>query len=199
MYLLEVITFYLSLLFFQNNVCYGYQVDCKKCYGLGKVFSPNELCRQCNGKRTNQEKYTFDVYADRGIRQGHEIIFQKEGDQKPGHSPGDVVFKVVAQEHPIFRLEGIDLHIDVEISLVEALTGNFEVPISQLDGRELLISNPGVVVKPGDVFVVPKEGFPIYKNSLEYGDMYIHFTIKFPSQPITEEQNIEVRFIVVIS
>ena len=115
----------------------------------------------------------------------NSLVFSGEGNHEPGFAQGDVIFLLEIEDHPIYRLDGTNLHTNVEISLLEALTG-FSFIITQLDGRELLVvSNPDETVKPGDVRIVKKEGFPRYRNSLESGDLYIHFTVNFPDKPLT--------------
>lgn len=142
--------------------------------------------------RTKKEMHDFDVYIDRGMLPEHSITFSGEGNQAAGFNQGDVIFTVGQQDHPFFQLNGIDLHTTMEISLVEALTG-FSFIITQLDGRELLvISNPTETIKPGDVRVVRKEGFPRYKNPLECGDLYIHFNVLFPEKPLTNAKEVSI-------
>jgi len=44
----------------------------------------------------------------------------------------------------------------------------------------LIKINPGEVIKPGDVKVIPKEGMPTYKNPFEKGDLFVTFSLTFP-------------------
>ncbi len=42
-----------------------------------------------------------------------------ENDQNPGVNPGDVIFKIKTQPHPLFVRRGNDLHYKTTITLLE--------------------------------------------------------------------------------
>jgi DnaJ homolog subfamily A member 2 len=68
-----------------------------------------------------------------------------------------------------------------KIRLVEALTG-FEFHITTLDDRLLVVkSEPGSVVKPGDIKMIPNEGMPLKGGGLAKGKLFIKFDIIFPT------------------
>ena len=77
------------------------------------------------------------------MKDGQQIRFSGEGDQSPGLEAGDVVIVLDEKEHNVFRRRGIDLLMQLEISLTEALCG-FQHCIQTLDNRSLIImSLPG--------------------------------------------------------
>lgn len=54
-----------------------------------------------------------------------------------------------------FRRDGSDLHMVQRIGLVEALCG-FQITITHLDGRQLLVKYPpGKVIEPGNNVSIP--------------------------------------------
>ena len=68
--------------------------------------------------------------------------------QDPDIEPGDIVIVLDEKEHPIFKRNGANLAIEMNIKLVEALCG-FEKPITTLDNRTLIVQHyPGDVIKP---------------------------------------------------
>jgi DnaJ homolog subfamily A member 1 len=78
-----------------------------------------------------------------GMKDGQQIRFSGEGDQEPGRDPGDVVIVLDEKEHNVFQRKGIDLRMQQEITLTEALCG-FHHAIQTLDNRTLIISSlPG--------------------------------------------------------
>jgi len=114
------------------------------------------------------------------MKDGQKILFNGEGDQAPGVVPGDVVIVLEQKPHAVFKRKERELYVDQSIPLSIALTGG-QFVINQLDDRKLLVKiNPGEVVKPGDVKVIPKEGMPTYKNPFEKGDLFINFSLVFP-------------------
>jgi len=115
------------------------QSACDACQGQGKSFV------------VKKERKILEVFIDKGAPDGHKIQFRGEADEKPGYETGDVVFVVNEKEHPVFTRKGADLYINKEITLLEALTG-FEIEVTHLDGRKLLIKTPeGAIIKPTKV------------------------------------------------
>ncbi len=56
-------------------------------------------------------------------------------------------------DHTTFKRQGIDLYLEKEISIVEALCG-FTFVVDHLDGRKLAVQNmPGQVISPGNEWV----------------------------------------------
>lgn len=101
-------------------------------------------------------------------------------DPQPDIIPGDVIIVLQEAEHPTFKRNDMDLLVEQDITLYEALCG-FEFLLTHLDGRSLLIkSNPGEIIKPGDIKEIPNEGMPMWKQPYEKGRLIIKFNVKFP-------------------
>ena len=78
-----------------------------------------------------------------GMKDGQQIRFSGEGDQVPGLEAGDVVIVLDEKEHNVFRRRGINLLMQLDILLTEALCG-FHRSIQTLDDRYLsIMSLPG--------------------------------------------------------
>jgi len=106
-------------------------------------------------------------------------------EQRPGMIPGDVVFRVRVKNHPTFQRQGNDLHMEVSMSLKEALTG-YKLTITHLDGREVVVEDKGVT-GPYDIKRVEGEGMPLHDVPSQKGDLYVKIKIVFPKQ-ISKEQ-----------
>ena len=126
----------------------------------------------------------MSVYVDRGMQCGHEIVFSGEGDEDFHSEAGDVIFTVRPLPHKLFRLDGIDLHLDASISLFESLTGA-SIKITHLDGRALQLNCIDVVI-PGEIRTVAGEGFPVYKDPTTSGNLHVRLEVKFPTQLIKD-------------
>jgi len=158
------------------------QTVCPDCGGEGEVIKKEDRCKACNGKKTMRESKMLEVIIEKGMKSGQKISFHGEGDQKAGVLPGDIV--IVLQEKQDseckFVRNGDDLIYEHKLTLVEALTG-FKFPITHLDGRVLAVSSqPGEIIKPGDVKMIPGEGMPIHKRPFEKGRLFLKFEIEFP-------------------
>jgi DnaJ-class molecular chaperone len=64
------------------------------------------------------------------------------GQQSRAGPPGDLFIITTVSPHPYFRREGLDVHLDLPISLYEALFGA-KVDVPTLDGRRTLTIPPG--------------------------------------------------------
>ncbi|KAH1289352.1 hypothetical protein KXX11_001256, partial [Aspergillus fumigatus] len=98
-------------------------VTCSTCNGQGEFFSPKDKCKKCKGNKTVEEKKMLEIYIPRGAKEGDKIVLEGEADQAPGQEPGDIVFHIVEEEHPVFRRAGADLTANIDVTLAEALTG----------------------------------------------------------------------------
>jgi DnaJ-related protein SCJ1 len=116
---------------------------------------------------------------------GHDIVFEQEGDESPDTTPGDVIFKLKTLPNKRFLRRGDDLHTQMTISLLEALTG-FSKIIKHLDGHEVVVKK-SEVTKPGEVLTIEDEGMPHHQYPSQTGKLYVEFVFKMP-ESLTEDQ-----------
>jgi len=159
------------------------QRTCDKCGGKGKIVKTT--CPFCQGKKVSVDEDTFTITVERGMPDGHQIVFEQEADESPEVTPGDVIFKIKTMPHKRFERRGNDLHMKMTISLLEALVG-FSKNIKHLDGHEVIVKRDEVT-KPGEIINIEGEGMPHHNYSSQSGNLYIEFIIKMPAK-LTEEQ-----------
>lgn len=156
------------------------QSVCSECEGQGERINPKDRCKDCQGRKITRERKMLEVHIDKGMKDGQPIRFTGEGDQSPGLEAGDVVIVLDEKEHNVFRRRGIDLLMQMELSLTEALCG-FQRSIQTLDDRSLIImSLPGEVMKHNVMKCILNEGMPTHKNPFEKGKLIITFQVQFP-------------------
>lgn len=156
------------------------QSVCPECRGQGERINPKDRCKQCQGKKVVRDRKILEVHVDKGMVDGQKIVFNGEGDQEPELEPGDIIIVLDEKEHPVFKRNGSDLIVRLEIQLVEALCG-FQKVIRTLDDRDLVVTQlPGDVIKHGDVKCIQSEGMPRYKNPFEKGRLIVQFWVQFP-------------------
>jgi len=123
----------------------------------------------------------LEVSVDKGMEDGQKVTFSGEGDQEPGLEPGDIIIVLDEKAHTLFKRNGSDLVMKMDISLTEALTG-MRKTIKTLDDRTLVIQTvSGEVIKTGDLKQVQGEGMPQYRNPFEKGRLIIQFNVVFPN------------------
>lgn len=156
------------------------QSMCGECQGQGERIDPKLRCKKCNGRKVNRERKILEVQVDKGMEDGQKITFGGEGDQEPGMEPGDIIIVLDEKEHPIFKRSGIDLIMQQNVNITEALCG-FKKTVPTLDDRTLVIQTvPGEVIKPNDLKCVYGEGMPTYRNPFEKGKLIVKFAVDFP-------------------
>merc|ERR1712015_477626 len=130
------------------------QSMCHECNGNGERIDPKLRCKKCNGRKVNRERKILEVHVDKGMEDGQKITFSGEGDQEPGLEPGDIIIVLDEKAHSVFKRNGQDLIMKMDISLTEALCG-FRKTVRTLDDRILVIQTvKGEVVKTGDLKLV---------------------------------------------
>jgi DnaJ-class molecular chaperone len=135
--------------------------------------------------RCKQEPKELKMTVERGAPDGHEVRFKGASEQSPGQVPGDVVVSLKQKSHGTFSRKGDDLHMEMQISLKEALTG-FSRIVKQLDGRDVVIEETGVT-GPYSTKTIKGEGMPKHGVPSETGDLKIKMKVKFPKTLTTDQ------------
>lgn len=164
------------------------QVQCDACGGKGKVAS--STCPHCHGTKVETGEETLTISVERGMPDGHEIVFPRAGDVQPNMTPGDLRFKIATNADPEFSREGNNLHYTLRITLLEALVG-YQRQIEHLDGHQVPVSRTQVTV-PGFVSRVDNEGMPHHEFPSQRGTLLVHHEIIFP-RSLTKEQKDAIR------
>ena len=129
---------------------------------------------------------TYSVKIPPGVREGKRIRLAKQGGEGHAGGPaGDLYLRVVLAKHPDFRVEGFDLHYDVELAPWEAILGK-RIPISTLDGSANLNIKPGT--QAGTVLRLRGLGMP--KDDAKRGDLYAKVTIEVPTSVTDDERKL---------
>jgi DnaJ-related protein SCJ1 len=116
---------------------------------------------------------------------GQKITFEREGDQDPDVTPGDVHFTLRTTPHANFTRQGDDLHMKYRIPLKEALLG-FKRRFKHLDGRDVELKRTSVT-QPGFVDEVVGEGMPKHSFPSEQGNLFVEYIVDLPEK-LTNEQ-----------
>ncbi|WP_367890464.1 DnaJ C-terminal domain-containing protein [Pedobacter mucosus] len=88
---------------------------------------------------------------------------------------------------PPFKRNGNNLHLDVDLDLYKAMLGG-EIFVETFNGKVKLKVAPGT--QSETKVKLKGKGFPIYKKENEYGDLYITFKVKLPSNLSEREKEL---------
>lgn len=149
-----------------------------------KLKIKRKLLDPVSHKPTPSEK-VITVAVKAGWKAGTKLNYNGEGDEYAPNRRQDVQLVIEEKAHPIYRRDGDDLHISMNLTLEEALCG-FSKTITSIDGKEFKVSNKAVTV-PNQQLKFANGGMPNQKNSNEKGALIVTFKVTFPPT-LTDEQ-----------
>ncbi|CAK9080631.1 Chaperone protein DnaJ [Durusdinium trenchii] len=151
-------------------------VPCQRCRGSGMVL--DHPCRGCRGESTKMMPREIRVSIPPGVRNLMELRIPGAGHAgSRGGKAGHLFVQVKVLPHERFRLVDDDVHLDVPLTLRQALLGT-EVMIPTLEGREerLKVQAPA---QPGTTKVLRGKGVPRC-DAGGRGNMVLHFLLQLP-------------------
>ncbi len=156
---------------------------CEECHGSGQV--PHEKCATCHGMGVLRRQQEIEVRIPAGIHDGEMIRLTGMGEAVSHGQPGDLYIKINVGTHPMFRREGNDLHMDLNLKLTDALLG-MTYDLETLDGKIEVKIPEGV--SPNEILRVKGKGVPSGRG--KRGDILIHVHIKLPHKLSRESKNL---------
>ena len=125
---------------------------------------------------------SLDVNIPAGISDGQTIRLKGQGAPGHGGPAGDALIEVKVKSHPLFRREGRDIHMDLAVSLGEAVSGG-KVEVPTVHGPVTLNipawSNTGTRMRLKGKGVAETKREPA-------GDQYVTLKIALPKKPDAE-------------
>ncbi len=119
---------------------------------------------------------TVTVRVPPGMTDGSRIRLAGKGAEFPGAAAGDLFVTIRVAPHPVFRVDGRDLQVEVPVSVGEATLGaKIEVPT--LEGRATLTIPAGT--DGGQRLRLRGKGLPGLRGS-SAGDLYVTIRIRVP-------------------
>lgn len=148
---------------------------CEVCLGTGEV--PKEICEKCKGKGVLRREEEVSIVIPAGIRDGEMIRMTGFGEAISKGTTGDLYIKINVASHPLFKRDGHDLVMNLNLKLSDALLGT-KYPIQTLDGEIEVTIPEGVTMN--EVLRVKGKGVPVSKN--KRGDLLIKLSVKLPGK-----------------
>ena len=126
-----------------------------------------------DGRVTTRE-HALHVRIPKGVRPGQQIRLAGQGGPGIGNAPaGDLYLEVEFRPHPLYRVDGTDLYLDLPVAPWEAALGasvqaptpagpvDLKIPAGSSQGRKLRLKGRGIPAKePGDLYVVLQISLP---------------------------------------
>ena len=145
---------------------------------LSAVYTTHKQTITINGKNVR-------LTIPAGVENGQVLRLKGYGgDGANGGPNGDLLITLVVNNDTEYKREGNDLYKTEEIDLYTALLGG-EKTISTLSGKIKLKVNPET--QNGTRLRLRGKGFPVYKKEESFGDLYITWDVKLPTN-LTDKQ-----------
>jgi DnaJ-class molecular chaperone len=141
------------------------------------VLNPDQIT-------TRKVEKILKIDVKPGSKEGTTITFPKEGDEKRGVIPADIVFVLKDHPHELYQRDSDNnLLYTIKINLREALIGDITYEIPTLSGdRKLHFDSGGRVIKPKFIKTFPGEGLPHPEQDGKFGNLLLTFEILFPDK-----------------
>jgi DnaJ-class molecular chaperone len=121
---------------------------------------------------------TLDLTIPPGVAQGQVLRLKSQGGPGvQGGPPGDALVELRIKSHPLFRREGDDVHMDLQISITEAVEGA-KVQVPTVSGPVTLTIPEGA--NTGKVLRLKSKGVG------ERGDQFVRLLVMLPDNPDEE-------------
>ncbi len=124
--------------------------------------------------RPVQRERSLNVRIPKGVRQGQQIRLAGQGSPGTGQGEaGDLYLEVEFRPHPLYKVEGRDVYVNLPVTPWEAALGatvkaptpagavDLKIPANSAGGRKLRLKGRGIPGRePGDLYVVLEIALP---------------------------------------
>lgn len=137
-------------------------------------------------KTINVNNKSLRITIPAGIENGQVIKIAGHGGQGVNGGPsGDLYIKFSIAEHDGFKRLGNNLYTTVDLNVYTAILGG-DITIDTLDGKVKLKVKPET--QNGTQVKLRGKGFPVYKKEGSFGDLFVTYAIKIPTNLSVEQK-----------
>lgn len=155
---------------------------CEFCGGAGQVATRS--CHDCHGEGRVRVEEVLDIEIAPGTADGKKLRVKGYGKRgRHGGDDGDLMVHLQVRPDSLFRREGLDVVVDVPLTVPEAISGT-RVRVPTLTGSVWLRMPSGT--RSGKRFRIPGRGIP-HPSGGSPGDLYVETSIELPPSRHVEE------------
>ena len=126
---------------------------------------------------------TLDVLIPKGAADGQTLRLKGQGAPgRQGGQAGDALIEMVVAPHPVYRRDGADLHMDVPVSVPDAVLGG-KISVQTPDGAVNLTVAKGS--NSGQVLRLKGRG-AFDARTAKRGDLFARLIVTLPAKPDAE-------------
>ena len=158
---------------------------CPSCGGSGEVVDKKANDTDAQGLKSTEETVSIKIPA--GVMDGMQLKVSGKGNEAPGNNgiAGDLLVLIEEIEHETLKREGENLHLDLYISMPEAVLGTSK-EIETATGKVRIKLEEGI--QSGKILRLKGKGLPNI-NGYGTGDLIVHVNVWTPKTLTKEQKN----------
>jgi molecular chaperone DnaJ len=162
---------------------------CDRCGGTGKIVT--KKCHVCGGEGYSRVHRDLEVNIPAGINSGQQIRVTGKGSRGYNGGPcGDLYVEVQIEPDPVFKRDGNDVHIDVDLTFVDCSLGT-KIDVPTVYGDVTVDVAEGT--QPDQILKLRGRGIKDLRTG-KPGDEYIHLKVKTPTRLSAKEKDLLKQF-----
>lgn len=159
----------------------GQDVNASLTLNLTDTLTSHQQIFTVNGKNIR-------ITIPAGVEDGQTIKIKGHGGKGYNNGPnGDLYITFHIENNTKFEVNGADLSTAVEIDLYDSILGG-EAMIDTLSGKVKVPIKEGT--ENNKKVKLKGKGLPIYKKDNQFGDLYVTFSVKIPTNLSAEEKEL---------
>ena len=148
---------------------------------LKDVYTTHKRTLTINGKNIR-------LTIPAGVKNGQVIKIKGQGGEGLNGGPnGDLFIQFSIENHSKFKRDNNNLISTVDIDLYSAMLGG-DITVDTFDGKVKLKVKPET--QNGTKVKLKGKGFPVYKKEGQFGDLYIIYNVKLPTNLTVKEKEL---------
>jgi molecular chaperone DnaJ len=147
---------------------------------------PTQRCTNCGGTGQTREQRQIVLSVPPGVDTGSKLRLSGQGEKAAAGAPsGDLLVTFKVQPHHFFRREGLDIHCNVPINMVQAVLGS-RIRVKTIDQKKVALRIPPGT-QSGTKFRIAGQGI---EKGGRRGDQYVQVRIEVPEELTDEQQRL---------
>ena len=148
---------------------------CDDCLGVGKISA--EKCSNCNGSGVYKKQNEIELNVPAGIIDTEMLKMSGRGEDIQGGQSGDLYIRVKVKPHALYKRDGLNLTMDLQIKLTDALLG-LTYNLKTLEGNLIEVKIPEGI-NHNELLRVRGKGVP---SSRGRGNIILRIQVKMPAK-----------------
>lgn len=159
--------------------------QCPQCNGKGTIIS--NPCSDCKGSGRAKKDTSINIKIPPGVDNGTQMRIPGKGNRGENDAPaGDLYVTFKVEPHKIFKRDGSNLHLEIPISIPQAVLGD-TVEILTLEGRKKIKIPAGTNHR--DKIKLSNQGIQHLNGSVR-GDLIITIRLEIPTKLTATEREL---------